>query len=39
MIVKKAACLTKGAGGPCHLDADQFHHMLLSEKFKQKQKN
>ena len=30
----KAASLTKGAGGPSHLEADQFRHMLLSKKFK-----
>ena len=33
-MIAKAASFTKGAGGPSHLDADQFRHMLLSKKFK-----
>ena len=33
IMIVKAAYLTKGAGGPSHLDTDQFHHMLLSKKF------
>ena len=34
IMTAKATSLTKGAGGPSHLDADQFRHMLLSKKFK-----
>ena len=34
IMTAKAASLTKGAGGPSHLDAEQFRHMLLCEKFK-----
>ena len=33
-MIAEAASLTKSAGGPSHLDADQFCHMLLSKKFK-----
>ena len=34
IMIAKAASLTKCAGGPSHLGADQFCHMLLSKKFK-----
>ena len=34
IMIAKAASLTKGAGGPSHLDADHFRHKLLSKKFK-----
>ena len=34
MMLAKAAFLTKNAGGPSDLDADQYCHMLLSKKFK-----
>ena len=30
----KAAQLTKGAGGPSQLDADQYRHILISSKYK-----
>ena len=33
-MIAKAASLTKDVGGPFHLNADQFHHILLSKKFK-----
>ena len=33
-MIAKVASLTKGAGGPSHLDTDQFCHMLLKKKFK-----
>ena len=39
MMIVKAASLTKGSGGPSHVDADQFRHMLLSKKFKTEGKN
>ena len=32
--VLKAAQLTKGAGGPSQLDADQYRHILISSKYK-----
>ena len=38
IMTAKATSLTKGAGGPSHLDADQFRHMLLSKKFKTESK-
>ena len=38
IMVAKAANLTKGAGGPSHLDSDQFRHLLLSKKFKKEAK-
>ena len=38
MMIGKAASLTKGFGGPSHVDADHFRHMLLSKKLKQKVK-
>ena len=34
IMTAKAASLTKGAGGPSHLDAEQCRHMLLGKKFK-----
>ena len=34
IMIAKAASLTKGVGGPFHLNADQFRHILLSKKFK-----
>ena len=39
MMIGKATSLTKGSGGPSHVDADQFRHMLLSKKFKTEGKN
>ena len=39
MMIGKAVSLTKGSGGPSHVDADQFRHMLLSKKFKTEGKN
>ena len=38
IMIAKTASLTKVAGGPSHLDADQFRHMLLSKKFKTESK-
>ena len=38
-MIGKAVSLTKGSGGPSHVDADQFRHMLLSKKFKTEGKN
>ena len=37
-MVFKAASLTKGTGGPSHLDAENYHHMLTSKKFKKENK-
>ena len=34
IMIAEVASLTKSAGGPSHLAADQFCHMLLSKKFK-----
>ena len=34
IMIAKAATLTKAAGGPSHLDSDQFRYLLLSKKFK-----
>ena len=39
IVIAKAASLTKCAGGPSHLDADEFRHMILSKKFKTEAKN
>ena len=39
MMIGKATSLTKGFGGPSHVDADHFRHMLLSKKFKTEGKN
>ena len=38
-MIEKATALTKGSGGPSHVDADQFRHMLLRKNFKQNVKN
>ena len=38
-MIGKATSLTKGSGGPSHVDADQFRHMLLRKNLKQKVKN
>ena len=38
IMITKAASFTKRAGGPSHLDADQFLHMLLSKKVKTERK-
>ena len=37
-MIQKAARQTKGAGGPSQLDADQYHNMLLSSKYKKEEK-
>ena len=37
-MIFKASRLTKGAGGPSHLDADQYCHILTSTKFKKENK-
>ena len=37
-MIQKAARQTKGAGGPSQLDADQYHHILLSSKYKKEGK-
>ena len=39
IIIGKASFLTKGSGGPSHVGADQFRHILLSKKFKTEGKN
>ena len=39
IMIGKAMSLTKGSGGPSHVDAHQFRHMLLSKKFKTDGKN
>ena len=36
--IAKAAQLTKGAGGPSHVDAKQYRHILLSNKYKTENK-
>ena len=36
--IAKAAQLTKGAAGPSHVDAKQYRHILLSNKFKAENK-
>ena len=38
-LIRNAVRQTKGAGGPSHLDADQYRHMLLSHKFKKESKD
>ena len=38
-MIQKAARQTKGAGGPSQLDADQYHHILLSSKYKKEGKD
>ena len=38
-MVTKAAQLTHGSGGPSLLDADQYRHILLSQKFKREGKD
>ena len=38
IMVGKAASYTKGSGGPSHVDADQFRHILLSKNFKKEAK-
>ena len=37
-MVAKAVRLTQGAGGPSHMDADQYRHMLFSNKYKKESK-
>ena len=38
-LIKNAVRQTKGAGGPSHLDADQYRHMLLSQNYKKEGKD
>ena len=38
-LIRNAVRQTKGAGGPSHLDADQYRHMLRSHKFKKESKD
>ena len=38
-MIGKAASITKGSGGPSHVDACQFRYVLWSKKFKTKVKN
>ena len=38
LVILKAARLTKGAGGPSHLDADHMCHILTSVKFRKENK-
>ena len=38
-LIKNAVLQTKGAGGPSHLDADQYRHMLLSHNYKKEAKD
>ena len=38
-MIKNAARLTKGAGGPSQLDAEQYRHVLLSTKYKKESKD
>ena len=38
-MILKAASLTKGAGGPSHMDADLYRHLLTSKKFKKENKD
>ena len=35
IMIGKVMSLTKGSGGPSHVYAHQFRHMLLSKKLKQ----
>ena len=37
-MVFKAISLTKGAGGPSHMDAELYRHILTSKKFKKENK-
>ena len=37
-MIAKATRLTKGSGGPSQLDAEQYHHIILSTKFKKESK-
>ena len=37
-MVLKAITLTKGAGGPSHMDAELYRHLLTSKKFKKENK-
>ena len=37
-MIHKAITLTKGAGGPSHMDAEQYRHILTSKKFKKENK-
>jgi hypothetical protein len=37
-MILKAAQRTKGAGGPSHVDAEQFSHILTSTKYKKENK-
>ena len=38
-MVFKACTRTQGAGGPSHMDADQYRHLLTSKKFKKENKD
>ena len=38
-MILKAAKLTKGAGGPSHVDAEQLRHILVSRKYKKEGKD
>ena len=38
-MIQSAARLTKGAGGPSQMDAQQYRHMLLSTKYKKEGKD
>ena len=38
IMIGKAASYTKGSGGPSHVDAEQFRHILLSKKIKKEGK-
>ena len=38
-MIYKAASLTKGAGGPSQLDAEQYRHILTSRKYKAENKD
>ena len=37
--ILKASKLTKGAGGPSHMDAEQYRHILISSKYKKEGKD
>ena len=37
-MVFKSASMTKGAGGPSRLDAEQYHRLLTSNKYKKENK-
>ena len=37
-LIASATRKTKGSGGPSQLDSDQYHHILLSKKFKKEGK-